>query len=261
MIEILLPTVLAGYVFGVVLSAVGTSKQSRNIHIVANAVYTLTWVVHLWTIINLALDVGRVPLANVFEYLLVFGWVVLGLYLYIGLRRHVSVVGLVLPPLSALSTVAALAIYEPSVPELVGPSIWFLFHTTISTLGVAILGVAFAMALLYIAQDHALKSRSAPGLLQRLPSLQKCDRVGLESLIVGFILLTLGIGTGVILNSNRHSEFLSGGVKQILPLIAWGAFFAVLLARTWLGYRGRKSAVLTIAGFLLALASAAGMTL
>jgi ABC-type uncharacterized transport system permease subunit len=261
MVEILLPTALAGYVFGVVLAAVGTAKQSRTIHAFASVVFVATWVVHLVTIVKIAVDAGRIPLTNVFEYLLVFGWVVLGLYLYIGLRRRVPVAGLVLPPISALSTAVALALYEPSVPEIVGPSIWFLFHTTISTLGVAILGVAFAMALLYLGQDFALKSHRAPALLHRLPSLQKCDRVGLESLIVGFILLTLGIGTGVILNSSRHSEFLSGGVKQVLPLLAWAVFFAVLLARTWLGYRGRKSAILTIAGFLLALASAAGMTL
>lgn len=261
MVEILLPSALAGYVFGIVLAAVGTSKRSRNINALATGVYGLTWAVHFVTILLLGISEGRVPLANKFEYLLVFGWFVVGLYLYIVLRRSVPVAGLVLPPLSALSTAAALALYQPQVHEVVGPSIWFLFHTTISTLGVAFLGVAFAMALLYLAQDHALKSRRAPGLLQRLPSLEKCDRVGLEALIVGFVLLTLGIGTGVALNSSRHSELLSGGVKQVFPLLAWGVFFAVLLARTWLGYRGRKSALLTIAGFLLALASAAGMTL
>ena len=49
--------------------------------------------------------------------------------------------------------------------------------------------------------------------------------------------------------------------SRIFPLMAWMVFLAVLVARTWLGYRGRKSAYLTIAGFLLALASVAGMTL
>ena len=117
------------------------------------------------------------------------------------------------------------------------------------------------MALLYLAQDHALKSRSTPGLLQRLPALEECDRVGLQALIVGFVMLTLGIGTGIAMNTGLHSEFLSGGAKQIFPLLAWAVFLVVLLARTWLGYRGRKSALLTIAGFLLGLASVAGMAL
>ena len=64
-----------------------------------------------------------------------------------------------------------------------------------------------------------------------------------------------------MINTGRHSELLSGGAKQIFPLLAWVVFLVVLLARTWLGYRGRKSALLTITGFLLGLATVVGMTL
>jgi ABC-type uncharacterized transport system permease subunit len=167
----------------------------------------------------------------------------------------------VLPPLTAISTAAALTFSHPVVRDPDGPGGWFLFHTSISTLGMASLGAAFGMAVLYLAQDHALKARSSLRWLQRLPSLQQCDQIGLQTLIVGFILLTLGIGTGIAMNAGLHRQFLSGGAKQVFPLLAWLLFLAVLVARTWLGYRGRRSAFLTIAGFLLALASVAGMTL
>ncbi len=260
MFQIMLAITLAGYILGIVLAAVGTVHRSRWANRTASLVFLATWLLHAVAILFIGIDAGRVPLTNGFEYLVAFGWAVAGLYLLIALRYRFPIAGLVLPPLAALAVGAALSVSQVAKdPD--GLDARFLVHTSISTLGVAFLGVAFAMALLYLAQDHALKSRSAPGLLQRLPALEECDRVGLQALIVGFVLLTLGIGSGVAVNAVRHSELLSGGAKQILPLLAWAVFLIVLVARTWLGYRGRKSAFLTIAGFLLALATVLGMTL
>jgi len=261
MVQIMLPATLAGYVLGVVLATVGTVQRSRLADRTASAVFLLTWVLHAVAILFIGIEAGRIPLTNVFEYLVVFGWAVSGLYLYIAFRHRFRVAGLVLPPLAALSIAGALAVSHPVVKDPDGLGVGFLFHTSISTLGMAFLGVAFGMALLYLAQDHALKSRSAPGLLQRLPALEECDRVGFQALIVGFVMLTVGIGTGIAMNTGRHSEFLSGGAKQIFPLLAWGVFLIVLFSRARLGYRGRKSAYLTIAGFLLGLASVLGMAL
>lgn len=261
MIQTLLPAALAGYVLGVVLAAVGTVQGSRLANRTASIVFVLAWIVQSVTILLIGIEAGRVPLTNGFEYLLAFSWAIAGLYLYIAFRHRFRVAGLVLPPLAALAIAGALSVSHPSVTNNDVPGVGFLFHTSISTLGMAFLGVAFGMAVIYLAQDHALKSRRTPRLLQRLPALEECDHVGFQALTVGFVLLTVGIGTGVAMNTGLHSELLSGGAKQIFPLLAWVVFLIVLLARTWLGYRGRKSALLTIAGFLLGLATVVGMTL
>jgi len=252
---------LAGYVLGIVLATVGTVQHSRLANRTASAVFLVTWVLHAVAILLVGIEAERIPLTNMFEYLLVFGWALSGLYLYIVFRHRFRIAGLVLPPLAALAIVGALAVSQSEVKDVSGPGVGFLFHTSISTLGMAFLGVAFGMALLYLAQDHALKSRSTPGMLQRLPALEECDQVGFQALIVGFVMLTVGIGTGIVMNTDLHSKLLSGGAKQIFPLLAWGVFLIVLFSRTWLGYRGRKSAYLTIAGFLLGLATVVGMTL
>ena len=261
MVQILLPAALAGYLLGVVLAAVGTVQHSRLANRTASAVFVITWVLHAVAILFIGIEAQRIPLTNMFEYLVVFGWAVSGLYLYVAFRHQFRIAGLVLPPLAGLATVAALAVSQSVGKAADGPNVGFLFHTSISTLGMAFLGVAFGMALLYLAQDHALKSRSTPGLLQRLPALEECDHVGFQALIVGFVMLTVGIGSGIAINADLHSRFFSGGAKQIFPMLAWGVFLIVLFSRAWLGYRGRKSAYLTIAGFLLGLATVVGMTL
>jgi ABC-type uncharacterized transport system permease subunit len=264
MAQALLPAALAGYVLGIVLAAVGTIQRSDLAGRAASFAFTVTWLLHSTVILHRGWAAQALPLRTRFEFLLVLGWALLGLYLYVWFRFRVNVAALVLPPLAMLATAIALASSGADYAEVVGSSTvgsWFLFHTTISTLGMAILGVAFTMALLYLFQDRALKSRKVPGLLQRLPALDQCDQLGLQALIVGFTMLTLGIITGIIVNAADHGEWISGSAKQILPLVAWAVFAVVLLARTSMGIRGRRSAYLTIAGFVIGLASVLGMAL
>ena len=89
----------------------------------------------------------------------------------------------------------------------------------------------------------------------------------LESLFVqaeqesGFILLSLGIVAGFVVNQLVHGQFWVPGIKQYLALLAWIVFAGVLSARVKLGFRGRKSAYLTITGVMLGLLTVAGMTL
>ena len=73
--------------------------------------------------------------------------------------------------------------------------------------------------------------------------------------------MTVGIGTGLVMNEAIYDKLWVMGVKQTLPFAAWGVFATVLVARLQLGVRGRKSAYLTIAGVLLGLLTVVGMTM
>ena len=70
-----------------------------------------------------------------------------------------------------------------------------------------------------------------------------------------------GIVTGVAVNQIVHETLWVGGPKQALPLAAWRVLAATLAARSLVGFRGRNSAYLTIAGVVLGLATVVGMTL
>ena len=125
----------------------------------------------------------------------------------------------------------------------------------------ATLVVALAMIVIYLFQDRALKSRRTLRLLEKLPPLDRCDNVGFQALVLGFVLLTVGILTGVIVNAAVYDRIWVAGVKQTLAILAWVVFATVLFARFKLGFRGRKSAYLTIAGVTLGLMTIVGMTL
>jgi len=251
----LLPYVLVAYLVGIVLTAICTFYPSRIARRAAALVVVLTWFGHLAVILWHGHEQQRMPLANMAEFLLVLGWAVLTLDLYVWFRLRVQIAGLLLPPVAALAAFGAWGLWSEAHETETRLAGWFLFHTTVSTIGMAILCVAFAMSVLYLFKDYALKAKKNLAWLGRLPALEQCDRVGFHAMWIGFLLLSIGIGTGLVLRVGVDVP----AAKAIFPLLAWLLFAAVIGSRRWLGYRGRKSAYLTIAGFALGLLTVLGM--
>ena len=109
-----------------------------------------------------------------------------------------------------------------------------------------------------------LSKRSAHRLVVFAPEHRPATlRVQREVRVLWWVLdaFTLGIGTGVIVNATAHARLWVPGAKQVFPILAWVLFAGVLVARSALGFRGRKSAYMTIAGFALGLMTMLGMTL
>jgi len=262
MTALLLSIALVGYTAGIVFAGLGMVYRLKLAWRAASILWAVTWAAHFGAILSLAVHAGHLPLTNLAEYLLVLGWAVLSLHLWVWYRLKVDVAGLILPPVAALAAFASWGLLSEGTTYIpVKPQGWFLFHTTVSTLGMATLGVAFAMSLLYLFQDRALKSKKGLGLVERLPALERCDQIGFHAMLVGFALLSVGIGTGVLMNKDLHERFWVLGAKQVFPMLAWIVFAAVIASRLVFGFRGRKSAYLTIAGFALGLLTMIGMTL
>jgi ABC-type uncharacterized transport system permease subunit len=257
-----LPIALVGYITGVILAVIAIVYRSAKARHAASAAFVITWLAHLTAVIGAGFAAGRIPLGNLPEYLLVVSWAVLSLHLYIWFRFRVYIAALLLPPMAAIAALASLSFLSGEIAQsTTRHSAMFFLHTAVSTLGMAILCVAFAMSMLYILQDRALKAKKTLGILKRLPSLEKCDSIGFRALLTGFVLLTIGIGTGVVVNMEIHRRLWVWEAKGSFALLAWIVFAATLTARTALGFRGKRSAFLIIAGFVLAVLTAMGMTL
>jgi ABC-type uncharacterized transport system permease subunit len=260
--SILFPLALAAYTAGIILSIFGSVRRSRAARSCATASYIAACVLHLGGFLRHGAETGRFAMDNLSQFLLVLGWLVLLLYLVVLFRWKVAAAGLVLPPLAFILTAAGLLLPARDTQEAImaRPGL-LLFHIALATLGMAAFFVAATMSLLYVVQDRALKKKRALLWLERLPSLRRADRVGLEAMLWGFPMFSLGIFSGVILNAAEHQTLWSGGPKQIFPVLSWIIFAAVLIARVAIGFRGRKAAYLTITGFLLGLLTIVGISL
>jgi ABC-type uncharacterized transport system permease subunit len=258
----LLSIALVCYTACIALAVIGVVYRSVTARRSASIMFPVTWIAHLAAVLSEGIVAGRFPLASLAEFLLLLGFAVLTIHLYLWFRLKVYTAGLLLPPLAAIAALAALPMLPGGdVQAGARQDALLLLHAAVSTLGMATLCVAFAMSIFYLIQDHGLKAQRRLALLNRLPSLDRCDHIGFRSLKIGFFLLTVGIGTGVVVNVDLHHKIWVWGAKGTFPLLAWLVFAATLTARTALGFRGRKSAYLIITGFVLGLFTIIGITL
>jgi len=260
MARVVLAAALAVHAAGVVLAAFGEIKARATVAQQGAVVLAAAWAGQLAALILFGISASAVPLRSGPEYLFVLGWLVLTLHLVLWFRMRVKATALVLPPVAGAMMLAVylLSVGAPRATALDTRG-WFVFHTAIATAGVAALAVSFAMSVLFLVKEHALKSKRSLRVLERLPALEALDRLGFQSLLYGFPLLTLGIVTGMAYSAAEHDRVLIWGVKEVFPLIAWVVFAGILWARLASGTRGKQSAILAIAGFAFALLTFVGM--
>ena len=117
MIPVLLPVAIVGYLVSIVLAVVVTMYRSKAARNAASITFVLTWLVHLAAVLQQGILSGRVPLSNLSEYLLVLGWTVMALHLYVWFRLRVDVAGAVLPPIAVICAFCAWLLASETITE------------------------------------------------------------------------------------------------------------------------------------------------
>jgi ABC-type uncharacterized transport system permease subunit len=171
---------------------------------------------------------------------------------------RLAVLGAFVTPIALLMFLAGgLGHSVPEVSEEVRSAL-LPAHVIVNVLGVTAFTLAFAVASAYLIQERLLRKRRLGGLFTRLPPLDVLDSLGLKLLLVGFPLFTMGSLSGAFWAAKLH-----GGMSatQVLGLIAWAVFGAVLLLRVAAGWQGRRAAIGTLLGFACALAVVVGYAL
>ncbi|HZU82297.1 MAG TPA: cytochrome c biogenesis protein CcsA [Polyangiaceae bacterium] len=162
-------------------------------------------------------------------------------------RFRVDVVGAFVAPLALTFLLASRVVGAGGPPKL--RSAVLPFHVAANLLGVALFTLAFAAAVAYLVQERHLKRKDLHGIFERLPPLEALDRAEHRFLVAGFPLLTIGVLTGTL----WAREVEAGGAAEIaraaFGYVSWALFGAVLLLRAAAGWRGRRAAYGTIAGF------------
>lgn len=123
-------------------------------------------------------------------------------------------------------------------------------HVAANVIGDALFLLACGAAGLYLVVERGLRKKR-PALM-RLPPLDVLDRAEHRFLLMGFPLLTLGIVTGTQWAAKLETGSLSEMVRTLLGYTTWAVFAGVLVLRAVLGWRGRRAAYGTIAGFTVA---------
>jgi ABC-type transport system involved in cytochrome c biogenesis permease subunit len=181
-------------------------------------------------------------------------WMAVLIYLVLLLRRA-RVAGLVvlLAPAAFLGVFgAALGFGRDPASGLAPSASWSHVHILLASGGLGFLAVAGIAGVLYVVEHHRLKAKRSP-LPVPLPSLEALDRVNRLSLGLGFLMLTLGVLTGVLWVRSASGELWPGTPHATWTLVAW-AIYAVLTTSRFAARQGARESALSAAlgfGFLL----------
>lgn len=184
------------------------------------------------------------PFTNMYESLSFLAWASVLALIVFGRKTQVPklgpylmliVVGLVALASSPLMPKGA----TPLVPAL--QSYWLWLHVSVTLLGEAFFAVAFVSSLLYLAADTEEKR-------------EKLDSLSYRAVAVGFPLFTLGgLIFGMVWAYRAWGSYWTWDPKEVWSLITWFVFALYLHTRIVMGWKGKRSAIIAIVGFLAAL--------
>lgn len=127
----------------------------------------------------------------------------------------------------------------------------FKLHFLAAMLAYSLLTLSALHAIFMGFTENALHKRSLKRSLASLPPLMAMESLLFRMLSIGFILLTLTVGSGVFFSEEIFGKPLNIDHKTIFAFASWGIFATLLVGRHAWGWRGKRALRWTLAGFSL----------
>lgn len=179
---------------------------------------------------------ARPPFSNMFESLVVLGWAVAIVSVFIEIKYKIRsiAVGASLISLLAIGYASLLdKEIAPLMPAL--RSNWLTIHVLTCFIGYAALTVAFISSALLL-----FKRREDEWL----------DIISYKMITFGFLFLTLGIITGSVWANSAWGTYWSWDPKETWSLITWFIYAIYLHVRFTKKWKGKMAARISVLGFL-----------
>ena len=221
-------------------------------------------VLHALDLAARGLQAGNIPVANFAETLSFLAWVTALAALILIVRPRMFVIGAYAAPAIAIAMGVSTAMSSERRLILPAPlqSVWLPIHVSLAIVGYAMFILAASVSLVYLAYESRLKAkRPLKTNTERMPSLEKLDRINYSLLVWGFVMLSAAIITGAIWADATWGHFWSWEPKESWSLVIWILYAALLESRLTVGWRGRRSAALTIVVFAVLVSSFVGVSL
>ncbi len=237
-------------------------RQKKQYYRAGVALLSAGFGIHLLMVLVGTFRTGHLPVNSLRDTLSFGAMCVAGVFLLFQYRYRLRVLGVFAAPLAA-ATMAVVALM-PAADTPVQPvlkSLWLVSHVTFIFMGEASLALACGLGILYLVQEQAIKSKRPGFFFRRLPSLDLLDSAGQTCILAGFVLMTLGLATGLIYAKAVWGRFWSWDPKEVWSGITWLLYAVLIHERLALGWRGRRAAIMAIIGFATVLFTFLGVNL
>jgi len=261
MLHVTVVCFLASYLVALALELGRLLGRSRISRLVMVAFALAGFLAHTLYLYNRSQKAQLPPLlASAHDWVLVLAWVVALFYLFLALTQKELAVGVfALPVVILLISSAYFLNHEPNTEfnTALARRHWGMLHASFLVFGMTAGAFGFVSGLMYLVQHRQLKTRHGEPIGLKMPSLARLAQVNRWSVMLAFLLLTLGFASGVYLAVASPGGTTS--VRLADPAIVTSAVVWLILAGIFVRLlterspTGRHVAWLTIfaCGFLL----------
>jgi cytochrome c-type biogenesis protein CcsB len=206
---------------------------------------------------------GRVPWGNMYEYSLSSAVAILGVYLFMSLRRDLRWLGVFATGATLLTVGLAVTVLYTEAAQLVPAltSWWLVIHVSAAIVSGGAFTIAAGLTGLYLWRERAERKGRVSGAVARLPQAVKLDTMAYRILAFAFPLWTFAVIAGAIWAENAWGRYWGWDPKETWAFITWVLYAGYLHARATAGWRGRRAAYIAILGWLSFLINYFGVNL
>lgn len=163
------------------------------------------------------------------------------------LRRPLETLGIFVVPFTLSAML--LPLLSPAQTPTINLNNGLGVHIFTSLLAYSMLTLAALQALLLALQNRHLHNHHPGGLIRTLPPLLDMEALLFKLILLGVILLSFGLLSGVLYIDNLFAQHLVH--KTILSIVAWIVFTVLLVGHWQYGWRGRIAIRWTLSGFFI----------
>ena len=218
---------------------------------------------------------GHFPISNLYESLYFLTWGISIGQLLIEREYQSPIIPSIAIPIQLLTVAFAcfilpeeLKLSSNLVPAL--RSSWLIMHVSVVMLSYAalIIGSLLSASVLFVNKSNPLQIRSSStgtggfrmsnsyflnDLINpiKFSHSEELDTLSYRSILIGFVLLTLGLISGAVWANEAWGTWWSWDPKETWAFITWLFYAAYLHMRISKGWLGRRPALLASAGFLV----------
>lgn len=278
-----------GYVAGFALYAAYAATKRDNLATGAHRALVSAVLLHAVSLIVRAVAARTipehswyVPWSNWFESFSLFALLIGVCFLVVQAREKLPILGLFVLPWNLLALAMAFSYPFFSQPDWKAGSVgeffalintaralpklqpalqsyWMAIHVPVMFSAYAAFAVAFGVGLAYLVQERQIKSKKPSEVAYRLPPLEDLDRLIYRIISIAFPVLTLGVMLGARWAYDAWGRYWGWDAKETWAFITWLIYAVYLHMRLVAGWRGRKTAYMSLIGFMVVMFTYVGV--
>lgn len=219
----------------------------------------LGFVFHLVATVLRGIAAERVPWSNMYEFAMTGLLLVIAVYLAVLTRYDLRFLGSLMTGLAVLLLGGATLAFHVDVVPLADPlkSVWLVVHVFVASLATALFALAFGLSVVQLIQtrrerkliDAPVDAEPKRSFLRTVPNAEALESLAYRFAIVGFIFWTFTLIAGSIWANDAWGRFWGFDTKEVWTFVIWVLYAGYIHARATRGWRGTRSAWLSIIGF------------